>query len=531
MKPFFSLFLLLATALASFADPPWLTNTKVSDDTLNRKQNEVCLALWRNNLYAGYNDWRYISTFSKVSFARSTDRGSSFLANVWVAQDSTNDDSIACDPSLSVDDIGTLYYTLVKMSGGVLWVYFCRSTDYGVSFEPTRFISPGHTMVDYPKNSVRGQNVYLAFMDFFTNNYHIYFKKATDRGLTWGSSVRVDHATAGSRFGAVPKEGLDGTIYVSWGYDRRSGIDTLNGIYCSRSTDGGATFQNEVFVGYTKFLRNTSNPRVMIAPSFESSPVNASDLFLLVNDSRGLNSQDRYNMNVYSTRSTDGGLTWSPRVKVNDDSTTVNDTTQQFMPWLAVDYHGWLHALWYDGRRFGGGSSRYDVFYAYSRDGGLTWSQNERVTDTSFVAKGFFGDYLGITTDSNYVYVGWADGRNDSLNPDIYLSRRALPYGVEQEPGGKPLPPALELAQSTPNPVRGSTTISFALSEPGLVDLSVYDISGRKVRTLLSGKRKAGFGSVRWDVHDQSGTLVPPGVYLYRLKVGSSVRTKKLIVL
>jgi hypothetical protein len=149
----------------------------------------------------------------------------------------------------------------------------------------------------------------VTFTDASTALPHFWFNKSTDRGLTWGTPIQVDHATTGNdRGGAIPKEVLDGTIYVSWDSDDRTGIDT-EGIFCARSTDGGATFQNEVLVQSTKFLFNSSNPSLYQITSLEPSPLNPSELYLMFNDSRGLNCQDRFNMNVYCTRSTDGGLT------------------------------------------------------------------------------------------------------------------------------------------------------------------------------------------------------------------------------
>jgi hypothetical protein len=526
MKAFVLLVLVLTAVPAAWADAPWLANVKVSDDVTNRNQNEVCLTVWHSNVYAGFNDYRVLNQV-KAFFARSTNNGASFLANVQMATDSTNSPVIG-DPALAVDDSGNLYYVLCDFT--LYRVYVCRSTDNGVSFEPTRYVSPGRTYIDKCWISTRGPNVYVTW-DEPSSPPHDYFNKSTNRGLTWGTPVQVDHASSGnSRWGPVPKEGLDGTIYVSWGWDSRSGIDTVNGIYCGRSTNGGTSFLNEVLVQSTKFGYSPSTPRVFQLPPLEVSPLVASQLFMVFEDSRGQSSSDRYNMNVYATRSTDGSLTWSTRVKVNDDSTTVNDTTQQFMPWLAVDYRGWLHAVWYDGRRFGGGSNRYDIFYAYSSNGGVTWSRNERVTDTSFVANAFYGDYIGIAADSNYVYAAWADGRNSSTNPDIYLSRRALPSGVEELAEGRALPPELELAQNAPNPLRERTSISFALSRHGPVDLAVYDITGQEIRTLLKGERQAGFGTVQWDGKNEKGLPVPPGVYMYRLKAGTEVRTKKMVL-
>lgn len=503
MKIYLAVSVILAASLAAWADAPWLANVKVSDDPGGYNQDEVCLTVWRSNVYAGFNDYRVPSV--KAFFARSTNNGSSFLANVQMATDSATG-AVVGDPALAVDDQGNLYYVLCDFSYNR--VYVCRSTNNGVSFDPTRYVSPGLANIDKSWISTRGSNVFVTW-DQPVTPPHDWFNKSTDRGQTWGTPVQVDHATSGSdRWGPVPRQALDGTIYVSWGWDTRSGIDTVNGIYCARSTNGGASFQTEVLVQTTRFGYASSNPRVFQLPPLDVSPISAGQLFMMFEDSRGQSSSDRYNLNVYSTRSTDGGVTWSPRVKVNDDSTTVNDTTQQFMPWLAVDYRGWLHSIWYDGRRFGGGSNRYDIFYTYSSNGGLTWSHNERVTDSSFVANGFYGDYIGIATDSNSVYASWTDGRNSSTAPDIYFSRRTLPSGVLEQAGGPPLPSELELSQNTPNPVKGGTNIAFALSRPGPVDLTVYDIMGREVRTLLREERKAGYGTATWDGRNQRGYLV-----------------------
>jgi len=101
---------------------------------------------------------------------------------------------------------------------------------------------------------------------------------------------------------------------------------------------------------------------------------------------------------------------------------------------------------------------------------------------------------------------------------------------VEELAEGRAHPPELELAQNAPNPLRERTSISFALPRHGPVDLAVYDITGQGIRTLLKGERQAGFGTVQWDGKNEKGLPVPPGVYLYRLKAGTEVRTKKMVL-
>ncbi len=91
-------------------------------------------------------------------------------------------------------------------------------------------------------------------------------------------------------------------------------------------------------------------------------------------------------------------------------------------------------------------------------------------------------------------------------------------------------PAASYLAQNTPNPFNPSTSIVFGLSSPALVTLSIYDVSGRLVRTLVDGPRGAGVHKEIWDGRDTGGRAVASGVYFSRLRAGSFTDTKKLVL-
>jgi hypothetical protein len=94
------------------------------------------------------------------------------------------------------------------------------------------------------------------------------------------------------------------------------------------------------------------------------------------------------------------------------------------------------------------------------------------------------------------------------------------------------VPSGYELGQNFPNPFNPATTISFGLPERGRVFLTVFNILGQEVVTLLDGiERGAGFTSAFWDGRDRFGELVPSGVYIYRLRVGQRVLQRKLTLL
>jgi hypothetical protein len=93
-----------------------------------------------------------------------------------------------------------------------------------------------------------------------------------------------------------------------------------------------------------------------------------------------------------------------------------------------------------------------------------------------------------------------------------------------------PIPARPMLEACRPNPFKSHTQISYALPQAGNVSLRVYDITGRTVRTLASGRQKAGFYSVSWDARDSHGKQVPYGVYFYRLDTPGFRSVKKTVV-
>ena len=92
-------------------------------------------------------------------------------------------------------------------------------------------------------------------------------------------------------------------------------------------------------------------------------------------------------------------------------------------------------------------------------------------------------------------------------------------------------PTAFALAQNFPNPFNPSTTIAFQLGRPARVELTIYSVSGQRVRTLISGALPAGPHRRQWDGRDDSGQRVASGSYLYRLSAGDFVATRPLILL
>lgn len=132
---------------------------------------------------------------------------------------------------------------------------------------------------------------------------------------------------------------------------------------------------------------------------------------------------------------------------------------------------------------------------------------------------------------------------NSSLRPslvNIYLadvagsSRGAGPSlvtGISDDPASELLPTIVTLEQNFPNPFNGQTVITFGIPSSlreSFVDLVIYDLQGRRLRTLLHQKMPAGTFAARWNGDTESGAQAASGVYFYQLRVGAQLRTGKM---
>lgn len=264
-------------------------------------------------------------------------------------------------------------------------------------------------------------NVYLVATDFFDGQ--IKFVRSTDGGVTWSAPIVLNSGHAGCDTGAYPVVASDGTIYVAW--QDFGCINSQPGIEVTKSTDGGLTWTPFTTVSLAPFTQDNGdtafcgrpalNGRIRITnfPAVGTNPTNGNEVYVTWNASpSGVDDAD-----VFFSRSTDGGVTWSTPVRLNDDTTT----SDQFMPALDVANDGTILIAWYDRRedvvnfnmrRWGG----------MSFDGGVSFTSNFPIGDALFppavnfdpnVSFCYMGDYDWITHDpaSNFHLV-WGDNRN-----------------------------------------------------------------------------------------------------------------------
>lgn len=201
----------------------------------------------------------------------------------------------------------------------------------------------------------------------------------------------------------------DGTLYAVWAarMERGPQLDR-SGTYLSRSTDGGRTFE---------VVELSPAPDVFYYPQLAWSPAGGPDGTVhLVYEQQGPQGA-QWVQDIFHSRSTDAGVTWTDPVMLNDDDP--QQYVGQFHPNIAIAPDGRVDVAWWDFRNDQGAFSN-DVYLVSSDDNGDTWSANVRVTDRSIsrLVGVWYGNAdirqaPGLAATDEMTVVAWDDTRNN----------------------------------------------------------------------------------------------------------------------
>lgn len=167
-------------------------------------------------------------------------------------------------------------------------------------------------------------------------------------------------------------------------------------------------------------------------------------------------------------------------------------------------------------------------------------ANSETITKTIFSGTVFLADTtttIGYTwVSKNNYYLAMVTSQDGETNPNftdaLSFSRLAsTTTSVASHSGRETMPNVFELSQNFPNPFNPETKISFQLRQAGVAELSIFNIAGENVRTLVSAPLPAGEHTVTWDGRDVRGRNLASGVYVYRLKVGNHESAKSMLLL
>ncbi len=124
----------------------------------------------------------------------------------------------------------------------------------------------------------------------------------------------------------------------------------------------------------------------------------------------------------------------------------------------------------------------------------------------------------------------FTDAEGAVIVDTVYVPVGAV--GIEGDDRGLPRPTATVLHQNQPNPFNPRTILTFDVeTDEQIVQLRIFDLSGREVKSLVDGPKAAGHHRVVWDGTNAQGLSLPSGVYLYRLTTGKSSQTRRMLLL
>ena len=305
-----------------------------------------------------------------VSFFRSTDFGETWSPALILTQTGSDKEFLHVDLSQQSPYLDNIYLTW--HDGNVM--QFARSRDRGLTFDPILALSDAPRGIGSDITTDSAGNIYY-FYGAFSPDTALTLLKSRDGGDSWDAPVQVSE-TNGSFDWPIPSmETRRAWIYAA----------------CDTDRSGGA-FHDSIYVAWTD----------TIAPESTVSTENHTQ--------------------VKVARSRDYGLTWEVSIPhpVNDTL-----TVDRFNQWLTVDAGGVVHVVYYDTRN-SVDRTGVDLYYSFSVDGGVTWSEPERVTSetSSNLEDGQeWGDYNGISVMFEKIIPSWTDNREGPPNQkDVYVA-------------------------------------------------------------------------------------------------------------
>lgn len=153
----------------------------------------------------------------------------------------------------------------------------------------------------------------------------------------------------------------------------------------------------------------------------------------------------------------------------------------------------------------------------------LTPNEFSIIIDSSFFPPGGIFKY-------SYAFSDVSGGQAPFVVPCTLHVTNLLSDADDADPADL-LPQEFQLAQNYPNPFNPTTTVKYYVASKSIVNLSVYNILGQRVATLVDREMDAGWQEVQWNGTDSDGNDVASGVYFYKMAAGDYVDTKKMLLM
>ncbi|RLC48885.1 MAG: hypothetical protein DRI23_09985 [Candidatus Cloacimonadota bacterium] len=128
-------------------------------------------------------------------------------------------------------------------------------------------------------------------------------------------------------------------------------------------------------------------------------------------------------------------------------------------------------------------------------------------------------------------YLVYEASRDDYVNKKLHSNDQFYSKVILSADENQIIPNKHSLRQNYPNPFNPITNIAYSIPETEKVNLSIFNIKGQIVKTLVNETKQSGYYSVRWNGTNNSGIKVASGLYFYKLSAGKTILNKKMILL
>jgi hypothetical protein len=371
-------------------------------------------------------------------------------------------------------------------------------------------------------------NAWTSFISGTPSDGEIQVVRSNDHGLSWTTPMLVSTAiNAGSHNQGVNiQTGPDGEAYLFWSvYDSWPSDEVAIGM--AKSMDGGGSFTPAVrIIGNLKGIRTTGTSKNMRVNSFPVAAVDISDgpnrgnIYVVWANIGvpGINSGN--DIDIYMIRSTDDGSTWSTPIRVNQDPSGLGKT--HYLPWITCDpVTGNLCVVYYDDRNTT--SAKCETWVSYSYDAGDSWT-DMKVSDVSFtpgpipgLAAGYFGDYLGVSSNNMKVYPVWTDNR----------SGRAMTYVSPLDLGPPPNQPFVTYYSNDLSLIPGKGKQNMNFGDSLYLDLGLKNIGDQPATSLTATLSSESPYILITDTTESYGTMAPDEIKVvpsgYAFKVSDTI--------
>jgi len=462
------------------------------------------------------------------------------------------------DPMIVFDENGDVYFswvlvTINQSQVGTWAMYLARSTNGGANWIIDGTPIESNTFTDFvafsdlasavdkqwmvtdhsPASDYTG-HIYVTYVDIniASGTYNMKVKRRLPGTTSFSNNaviINTQNYTI-AQFASIAV-GTDGAVYASFFGVLPNGEF---GIYVAKSTDGGATFAAEqkvsniafppLFTGATS-INGIDDNRLYPCPHIVTDPSNPDNIYMTWT-AYGVNSQASNGLDIYITKSSDAGNSWSTPIVVNNDTDT---EAHQFYSSIAVNEMGIVFVSWYDQRDNGGTDSTH-YYMGFSLDGGATFEQSNVTSAASdfgqiATSNGAIGpgEYNQIVTTGNWAIPFWGDGRTNNGNISVYAAFLNITQLDVQEI--KSLNTQYSFIGPKPNPITDRAVFDLNLKKSSNVEVLLFDMLGRKIKTIVRQNYEVGEYTIEFGTDN-----LPAGEYIVTLNTDYGSQSEKIII-